>query len=64
VEISAVICSTNAIESPNARYRRSVKARGKFPTEQASMKRLDHALEALNAIAITFADRWPTAETY
>ena len=35
VEIRKVICSTNAIESINARYRRAVKARGHFPTEQA-----------------------------
>jgi putative transposase len=34
-EIRGVICSTNAIESLNARYRRAVKARGHFPTEQA-----------------------------
>ena len=40
LEIRAVICSTNAIESLNARYRRAVKARGHFPTEQAAMKRL------------------------
>jgi transposase-like protein len=33
-----VLCSTNAIESLNARYRRAVKARGHFPTEQAAMK--------------------------
>ena len=33
-----MICSTNAIESLNARYRRAVKARGHFPTEQAAMK--------------------------
>ena len=38
IEIRAVICSTNAIESLNARYRRAVKARGHFPTEQAAMK--------------------------
>ena len=38
VEIRTVICSTNAIESLNARYRRAVKARGHFPTEQAAMK--------------------------
>jgi putative transposase len=30
VEIRKVICSTNAIESLNARYRRAVKARGHF----------------------------------
>ena len=38
VEIRRVICSTNAIESVNARYRRAVKARGHFPTEQAALK--------------------------
>jgi putative transposase len=32
VEIRKVICSTNAIESLNARYRRAVRARGRFPT--------------------------------
>lgn len=35
-EIRRVICSTNAIESVNARIRRAVKARGHFPTEQAA----------------------------
>jgi putative transposase len=35
VEIRTVLCSTNAIESLNARYRRAIKARGHFPTEQA-----------------------------
>src|SRR5215213_6393598 len=35
LEIRKVLCSTNAIESLNARYRRAVKARGHFPTEQA-----------------------------
>ncbi len=82
VEIRKVICSTNAIESLNTRYRRAVKARGHFPTEQAAMKCLylvTRSLDptgqgrtrwtmrwkpALNAFAITFADRWPTAETY
>jgi putative transposase len=38
VEIRRVICSTNAIESLNARYRRAVKARGHFPTELAALK--------------------------
>lgn len=40
VEIRTVIFSTNAIESLNARYRRAVRARGHFPTEQAALKRL------------------------
>jgi len=82
VEIRKVICSTNAIESLNARYRRAVRARGHFPTEQAAIKCLylvTRSLDptgrgqtrwtmrwkpALNAFAITFADRWPVAETY
>jgi putative transposase len=38
VEIRKVLCNTNAIESLHARYRRAVKARGHFPTEQAAMK--------------------------
>jgi len=38
VEIRKVICSTNAIESVNARIRRAVKARGHFPNEQAALK--------------------------
>jgi putative transposase len=38
VEIRRVICSTNSIESLNARYRRAIKARGHFPSEQAAMK--------------------------
>ena len=38
VEIRRVICSTNAFESLNARYRRSVRARGHFPNEQVALK--------------------------
>jgi transposase-like protein len=38
LEIRRMICSTNAIESLNARYRRAIRARGHFPTEQAAMK--------------------------
>jgi putative transposase len=38
VEIRSIICTTNAIESLNSRYRRAVNARGHFPTEQAAMK--------------------------
>jgi putative transposase len=40
VEIRTVIATTNAIESLNARFRRSVKARGHFPNEQAALKHL------------------------
>ena len=38
IEIRRMICSTNAIESLNARYRRAIRARGHFPTEQAALK--------------------------
>jgi putative transposase len=38
IEIRRVLSTTNAIESLNARYRRAVKARGHFPSEQAAMK--------------------------
>jgi putative transposase len=82
VEIRRVLCSTNAIESLNARYRRAIKARGHFPSEQAALKCLylvTRSLDptgrgrqrwaqrwkpALNAFSITFADRFPAAETY
>ena len=80
VEIRKVLCSTNAIESLNARYRRAVRARGHFPNEQSAMKTLylvTRSLDpkgtgqtrwamrwkpALNAFAITFADRMPAAQ--
>lgn len=32
------ICSTNAIDSLNARYRRAIRTREHFPTEQAAVK--------------------------
>ena len=38
VEIRKIICSTNAVESLNARYRRAVRARGHFPNDQAALK--------------------------
>ena len=38
MEIRRIVCSTNAIESLNARLRRAVNARGHFPTEQAALK--------------------------
>jgi transposase-like protein len=37
-EIRTIISTTNAIESLNARFRRAVRARGHFPTEQAALK--------------------------
>ena len=38
VEIGKIICSTNAVESLNGRYRRAIWARGHFPTAQAALK--------------------------
>jgi putative transposase len=38
VELRKVVYTTNAIESLNARFRRSVRHRGHFPTDQAAMK--------------------------
>lgn len=32
------VCTTNAIESVNARIRKAVRARGHFPNEQAAIK--------------------------
>lgn len=37
-EIRRIVCTTNAIESVNARIRRAVKAREHFPNEQAALK--------------------------
>ena len=47
-EIRTVICTTNAIESINARLRRAVNARGHFPTEAAALKCLYLALMSLD----------------
>ena len=57
VEIRRVICSTNAIESLNARYRRAVRARGHFPTEQAAMKCLYLVTRSLDPTG-TSRTRW------
>jgi putative transposase len=40
IEIRRVLCSTNAIESLNALYRRAVWAGGHFPNERSAMKTL------------------------
>ncbi len=74
VEIRKVICSTNAIESVNARIRRAVRARGHFPNPQAALKCVYMALMSLdptgngrkrwkaplNAFAVAFEGRMPT----
>jgi transposase-like protein len=56
-EIRKVICSTNAIESLNARYRRAVRARGHFPTEQAALKCLYLVTRSLDPTG-TGRTRW------
>jgi putative transposase len=57
VEIRRIICSTNAIESLNARYRRAVRARGHFPTEQAALKCLYLVTRSLDPTG-TGRKRW------
>jgi putative transposase len=47
-EIRRVVCSTNAIESINARIRRAVRARGHFPNEGAALKCVYLALMSLD----------------
>jgi putative transposase len=47
-EIRRVVCSTNAIESVNARIRKAVRARGHFPNEQAALKCVYMALMSLD----------------
>jgi putative transposase len=64
VEIRRVICSTNAIESLNARYRRAIRARGHFPTEQAALKCLYLATRSLDPTGrgkARWAMRWKPA---
>jgi transposase-like protein len=64
IEIRRVLCSTNAIESLNARYRRAVKARGHFPTEQAALKCLylvTRSLDPTGRGKALWAMRWKPA---
>jgi transposase-like protein len=63
-EIRAVICTTNAIESINARLRRAVNARGHFPTEQAALKCLYLAVMSLDPTGKgrqRWTNRWKAA---
>lgn len=38
IELRTIVYTTNAIESLNARFRKAVRHRGHFPTEQAVLK--------------------------
>src|SRR6516164_584254 len=63
-EIRTLICTTNAIESLNARFRRSVKARGHFPTEQAALKHLYLVIISLDPTGRgrqRWSNRWKAA---
>jgi transposase-like protein len=64
VEIRRIICSTNAIESLNARLRRAVNARGHFPTEQSALKVLYLAICSLDPTGrgrARWSNRWKAA---
>jgi putative transposase len=63
-EIRSIITTTNAIESLNARFRRSVKARGHFPTEQAALKHLYLVIISLDPTGRgrqRWSNRWKSA---
>ncbi|WP_344922629.1 IS256 family transposase, partial [Plantactinospora mayteni] len=63
-EIRTVICTTNAIESLNARLRRAVRARGHFPNETAALKCLYLAVTALDPTGKgqrRWTNRWKAA---
>jgi len=64
LQIRQVLCSTNAIESLNARYRRAVKARGHFPSEQAALKCLYLVTRSLDPTGVgrtRWTMRWKPA---
>ncbi|WP_260729728.1 IS256 family transposase [Dactylosporangium roseum] len=52
VEIRKVTCSTNGIESVNARIRKAVRARGHFPNEQAALRCVYMALMSLDPTGV------------
>ena len=63
-EIRRIVCTTNAIESVNARIRKAVKARGHFPNEQAALKCLYLTIRSLDPTgrgAHRWMNRWRPA---
>ena len=50
VEIRKIICTTDAIESLNARYRRAVTARGHFPNDAAALECLYLVTRSLDVL--------------
>jgi hypothetical protein len=66
VEIRRIVCSTNAIESINARFRRAVNARGHFPTEQSALKVLYLTICSLDPTGkgrARWSNRWKPVST-
>src|SRR5256884_2627038 len=64
VEIRRIVCSTNAIESLNARFRRAVNARGHFPTEGSALKALYLTICSLDPTGkgrTRWSNRWKAA---
>ena len=64
VEIRRIVCSTNAIESLNARLRRAVNARGHFPNDQSALKVLYLAICSLDPTGrgkTRWTNRWKAA---
>jgi putative transposase len=63
-EIRTILYTTNAVESLNARFRRSVKARGHFPSEQAALKHLYLTIISLDPTGRgrqRWTNRWKSA---
>jgi transposase-like protein len=63
-EIRRIVCTTNAIESVNARIRKAVKARGHFPNGQAALKCVYLAVMALDPTGkgrARWTQRWKQA---
>lgn len=63
-EIRRIVCTTNAIESVNARIRKAVRARGHFPNEQAALKCVYLAIMALDPTGkgrARWTQRWKSA---
>jgi len=67
-EIRKILYSTNAIESINARFRRSTRVRGHFPTEQAALKHLYLVVRSLDPTGRgrkRWTNRWkPTLKAF
>jgi putative transposase len=63
-EIRRVVCTTNAIESVNARIRKAVRSRGHFPNEQAALKCVYMAIMSLDPTGQgrkRWSQRWKAA---